>query len=199
MNERWRVWTMTAAFYDSQDPLSFVFALSSLLPIVIVIFVAGLASATLSPQQTPALILLLGFIHNTVLNAVLKAFIQSPRPNSRLHDTSYKMAPSLHGMPSDHAQFMFFFTTWLVRKAGIYGIPIPLGMWAFLLLSSIFVSYGRIYNEFHTTIQVLVGVVLGILNAYLCTTPIGDSLLRQVAIAVAPIREFCIGWTQYIR
>ncbi|KEG07753.1 PAP2 family protein [Trypanosoma grayi] len=194
----WHVWKATAAVYNSQDPVSFLFALSTLLPIVVLIFLAGMASATLSPRQAPALVLLLGLVYNALLNAVLKALVRSPRPPSPVGRETHQGASSAHGMPSDHSQFMFFFVSWLMRKADVSGIAMTLTMRGFLILAAVVVAYGRVYNGFHNFPQVLVGALVGIVNAYLCTTPLGERVLQQLAVMVVPIRDFCTMWTLYI-
>ncbi|EPY23485.1 dolichyldiphosphatase [Strigomonas culicis] len=106
--EGWSSWALTEVTYRRDHPLSFLFGVSSFLPLVVVMFLSGLASAP-SPRRMPALALLMFLVVNVGLNVTLKRVLQSPRPQHPLaaHTTT-------HGMPSDHAQFMSFFVVYLV-------------------------------------------------------------------------------------
>ncbi|RNF07796.1 PAP2 family protein [Trypanosoma conorhini] len=157
MGERWVVWKATAACYSPRDPLSFLFALLALLPIVVLLFLAGLASAPSFRQQGAALGLLMGLVFNAGVNAMMKRCTRSPRPRHPASGDFCCAPPSAHGMPSDHAQFMFFFITWLMRRAALTGLPMTLGMRAFLIAAALAVSYGRVYNNYHYPMQVIVG------------------------------------------
>ncbi|RNC44945.1 PAP2 family protein [Trypanosoma cruzi] len=198
MNGGWDAWTPTAAFYDTRDSLSFLFAILGLNPFFLLVFLSGLASAAHFRQQTPAIILLLGLSYNTLLNVFLKRFFRSPRPLHPAKGSFDFGVPSAHGMPSDHAQFMFFFVTWLMRRAALTGLPMSLGMRAFLISSALAVSYGRVYNSHHYPSQVVVGALIGVANAYLCTTPIGEAVLRQLAVAMTPMRDFFTEWVRFV-
>ncbi|KAH8609051.1 putative PAP2 superfamily [Trypanosoma vivax] len=198
MTGEWIVWSYTAAFYETGDIVSFASALLSLLPIFIVIFLAGLASASRYPRQDAALVLLLALCQNTVLNAILKKVLKMPRPHHYLRRSGEIGAPSSHGMPSDHAQFMFFFVTWLLRKAHANKIPVPVGMQLFLLGAATLVACGRVYNSFHTVAQVVVGAIVGIVNAYTLSSTFGESLLLHTARIVSPVRDLCTAWVPYV-
>ncbi|RNF06720.1 PAP2 family protein [Trypanosoma rangeli] len=198
MDGRWFVWRATAVCYNPHDPLTFLFALLALLPIVVLLFLAGLASAPSSRQQKASLVLLLGLVLNAGANAFMKRCIQSPRPRHPASGDLNCSTPSAHGMPSDHAQFMFFFITWLMRRAALTGLPMALEMRAFLLSAAFAVSYGRVYNNYHYPMQVIVGGLIGVTNAYLCTTPSGEAILHQAAVAVSPVKNFCTGWVQFL-
>ncbi|CCW67947.1 unnamed protein product [Phytomonas sp. Hart1] len=110
-HHRWVAWSVAETLYCRQDPFSFVFGLSAFLPVFIMIFLAGLASAP-STQRVPTLVLLLGLVFNTGLNIVIKKVVRSPRPAHPA--AAYSVS---QGMPSNHAQFICFFIVYLLLKA----------------------------------------------------------------------------------
>nr|CCC90909.1 unnamed protein product [Trypanosoma congolense IL3000] len=199
MSPQWRAWAVTTVAYDSQDTLSFVCALSSLLPPIIVVFIAGIASCAGAFQADRALLLLVALVQNAMLNSVLKKTIRMQRPSSSVYEAVPLSNLSPYGMPSDHTQFMFFFITWLMRKASADRIPLPLSLRLFFLFSAALVAFGRVYNSFHTTEQVVVGALIGVVNGILSTTPFVESKLYLVAVHLMPIRDFCTSWVVCIR
>lgn len=107
---------------------------------------------------------------NESLNKVLKSAIREPRPVFRLN------AYNEFGMPSNHSQFMSFFSTYallfvLVRMPQINALfTFHVGMerlWRLLIvattwLGTLLVCYGRVYLQYHTVGQVLVGFIVGL-------------------------------------
>ncbi|CBH11674.1 phosphatidic acid phosphatase, putative [Trypanosoma brucei gambiense DAL972] len=199
MHANWITWAASTVVYDAGDTISFVFALSSLLPSIIVIFIAGLASSSTSHQRDAALLLLVGLCQNTALNTFLKAFIKGPRPISSMYIMVPMSSSSNYGMPSYHSQFMFFFITWLLRKASANHIPVSWGMWLFFLVSATVVACGRVYNSYHSTDQVIVGAAVGVINAYASTTPTLERVLRWLMFRLSPVRNFFTSWVTYVR
>lgn len=104
---------------------------------------------------------------NEVLNKVLKHTIREPRPIARMHTyTEY-------GMPSNHSQFMSFFATYAFLFVLIRLPPFNANnafrerFWRLLLIggtwfASALVCYGRVYLQYHTWSQVLIGLVIGL-------------------------------------
>lgn len=145
-------WTFVQ--YDDSAPLlGQFFGFVTFSPFVVVI---GVCSMFFCRREIETLVLLGGLIGSFLFNKVLKRLFQQPRPR-----TSTKHG---YGMPSDHAQFMFFFATYAIlwlssRHKG------PSGQRQFataaVLLNAITVSYSRVFLGFHTPEQVLVGALIG--------------------------------------
>lgn len=111
----WRSFSLTEVLYRSNDLMSFIFAISSLLPVIIIVFLSGIASAAPlhEPQRKSTLILLMFLVLNVCINVCLKHLFAHARPTHSSLNASYS---SMHGMPSDHAQFMMFFACYFLRK-----------------------------------------------------------------------------------
>jgi membrane-associated phospholipid phosphatase len=105
---------------------------------------------------------LLFYIINTFINNLLKNTIKQARPNNTMNTITEKY-PGVHkyGMPSYHAQSVFFSLTflYLVKRS------------VFLLLIESFIAFMTIYqrwvNRHHTIEQLIVGSFIGICNAYI--------------------------------
>lgn len=105
---------------------------------------------------------------NSLLNKLLKLWFREPRPVSRLH------IHEEYGMPSNHSQFVSFFTIYatlfiLLRLNHIpqqNALPFERASRALLVLScwlmAGLVSIGRTYLLYHTAEQVLYGIVAGV-------------------------------------
>ncbi len=98
------------------------------------------------------------FIMNSVLNQVLKQLFHQPRPShskSIIHETTDQ-----YGMPSGHAQSVFFSTSFLYFTRG----PFP---FVFLeLCISMLTLYQRWSYRQHTINQLLVGSLVGIMFSF---------------------------------
>ena len=115
-----------------------------------------------------------GAFINHILNVILKGLIQEPRPlfdevKVKLATTSYAkqfffqngIPFHVFGMPSEHAQVSFFATSFIylaLKQSNIFVV---------YLLFSLFVCYQRIYMEFHSIKQVMVGSIVGSIMGYL--------------------------------
>jgi membrane-associated phospholipid phosphatase len=92
---------------------------------------------------------------NQAINVLLKSVIKEPRPVS-----NGKIDYDQYGMPSGHAQTIFFFITftYLVNKS------------VMVLLLELFLSFITLYQRWkykkHTITQIIVGSLLGIIIAY---------------------------------
>lgn len=103
---------------------------------------------------------------NELLNKLLKYTIREPRPVSRDH------AYTEYGMPSNHSQFMSFFATYVLLFVFIRLPPFNQNaflerFWRLLLISgtwlvSLLVCYSRVYLQYHSWAQVLVGILIGL-------------------------------------
>lgn len=85
------------------------------------------------------------------LNQLLKKYIKEERP----------VPSNTYGMPSGHAQMMWFIVWYNMNE--IKNIYIQL----FLFLSALFISYDRVRREKHTVKQVVVGTIIGSLFGYI--------------------------------
>lgn len=213
----WTSWSLVDFRYRRHDTLGYLFAVSSFLPLVIILFLSGLASTPAPPSSSssrrlPALVLLMCLIANTALNTCLKSVLKGPRPPHPSAATSnYSTA---HGMPSDHAQFIFFFVTYLSLRARQLGrtatatAAAPLGrkapaigwpMRLFFAAAACLVAAGRVYNAYHTVEQVAAGAALGAALAVVATRPPVQRVLRTAAeAAMVPAMLACTRWTRYI-
>lgn len=93
-------------------------------------------------------------IINTAINGILKATIQEQRP---IHSNykAYTMIDN-YGMPSGHAQTLGFITGFF-----LYKYPKQHGLLFLNILNSVLTSFQRIYSEYHTEKQVIVGLLVG--------------------------------------
>lgn len=85
------------------------------------------------------------------LNQLLKKYIKEERP----------VPSNTYGMPSGHAQMMWFIVWYNMNE--IKNIHIQL----FLFLSALFISYDRVRREKHTMKQVVVGTIIGSVFGYI--------------------------------
>lgn len=113
----------------------------------------------------------IGFFSNSLLNMILKGIIQQSRPldDHKLFDLAIKNVKKevfkngipfdIFGMPSGHAQSVLFSTVFIylsLKKTNIL---------LFYLLITIFTIVQRIYNNYHTLFQIIVGDIVGALFA----------------------------------
>ena len=114
----------------------------------------------------------LGIFINTILNAILKAIIQQPRPREDVKKFNLALTNgkrfffkdgvpfNIFGMPSGHAQSAFFSTTFIylsLRHENLF---------YFYLLFSLLILLQRVVFYYHTILQVIVGSVVGSCFAY---------------------------------
>ena len=108
-----------------------------------------------------------GFFFDVLLNLVLKGLIQQPRPSENIQTFNLAlthgkrflfkngMPHDIFGMPSGHAQSVFFSTVFiycaLKKKYILYGY----------LLMSLIVTAQRVFFMHHTPLQVFVGAIIG--------------------------------------
>ncbi|KPA83016.1 putative dolichyl pyrophosphate phosphatase [Leptomonas pyrrhocoris] len=109
----WKSWALTEVLYRDHDVLSKAFAVASFLPLVIVMFLAGLASAPCRERRLPALNLILFLVLSVGLNLTCKECIRSQRP---AHPAAGMNYTTIHGMPSDHSQFMAGLAVYLMQR-----------------------------------------------------------------------------------
>lgn len=101
---------------------------------------------------------MIGLVLSTIINQLLKRYFCEARPTN-----SVKTG---HGMPSDHSQFMAFFTiyvlAWLWTRANhSINQPSRILLSLCLPLLTVLVAISRIHLEVHTIGQVCAGLVIG--------------------------------------
>lgn len=166
--------SLTFIQYVKGDTLGCLLAYTSLLPIFIVCAVP----LTLALRRDLAMLYFgVGMVLNEVLNYTIKHTVKEARPLSVLDD---EQRWAKYGMPSNHAQLMFFFsiywTLFLMRRCTFLprqeisktGIAlIKTGLSVCLIMAATLVGYSRVYLEHHTVWQVQVGSGIGALFAIL--------------------------------
>jgi len=114
-------------------------------------------------ERTPYLIVfVVGSILNSLLNSFLKSVLREPRPNGQIDfiDHNHLIGSNLYGLPSGHAQSVFFSLTFLYLSNG----PIP-----FLYLMAcitILTIYQRWKYKRHSIKQLSFGAIIGILYGW---------------------------------
>ncbi|EPY34840.1 dolichyldiphosphatase [Angomonas deanei] len=190
--EGWASWAMTEVVYAEESYRSFLLGIFSFLPIVIVLFLAGFASAlpvtVPRPDTTQFLVL------NTVLNRVFKKMVDQPRPPHPAEINSVGK-----GFPSDHAQFMSFFVVYLIVRGGTTKKRVSRPYVLFYAVMTAIVCYSRVYNGHHTVGQVLAGVGVGAVLGWGCATAVLQRPMRWlVDKCITTIMLWCTGWTAHI-
>lgn len=160
----WHPITLTLVEYPKGDLLGKCLAWISLAPLGIG---AGFVALILFRRDLHTIVFFIGTLVNEAINIVLKHWIQEARPVSRAQIwTEY-------GMPSSHAQFMCFFTQYVLlfifirlhhmnnNNARTERL-VRLLVLAACCLATGLVCCGRVYLQYHSTQQVLVGALVGI-------------------------------------
>ncbi|KAL3281949.1 hypothetical protein HHI36_005152 [Cryptolaemus montrouzieri] len=164
----WVPLSLTLVEYPKGDIIGKFLALISLAPFGIGACFLGLI---LFRRDLHTITFFLGTLFNEAVNYFLKHTICEERPMAR--NALY----TEYGMPSSHAQFVWFFTTYVVyfvfiRLHHMNNNNIIETMSKILILSSsvtisLLVCISRIYLQYHSFSQVIVGSLVGILFATL--------------------------------
>ena len=116
---------------------------------------------------------IIGFLINALLNLVLKGLLQMPRPSedagrfnlALTHGRRFVFKSGLpfdiFGMPSGHAQMVFYSTTFVYLA-----LRNPIILYLHLFVSLLTISQ-RVAFNYHTPLQVIVGALVGIGMGYL--------------------------------
>ncbi|PSK45152.1 hypothetical protein B9Z65_2292 [Elsinoe australis] len=157
--------SLTHVHYNPNDPVSFLCAWLALVPQALCITYATLIWST---REAEVLLMFAGQMGCEGVNWILKRIIKEERP--------WRMNGKGYGMPSSHAQFVAFFSVSLTLFLMVRHNPnvpnastthIPTKIWERLLLSGLIiagaasVAQSRIYLNYHTPRQVLVGCIAG--------------------------------------
>ena len=113
-----------------------------------------------------------GIFVNAILNIILKAIIQQPRPSVDIDKFELLMKHGkrflfkdgipfdIFGMPSGHAQASLFSTIFIFLSMRQNNL-----LYFYLLFSLLIISQ-RVVFKYHTILQVIVGAIIGSLFAY---------------------------------
>ncbi|XP_064649962.1 dolichyldiphosphatase 1-like [Lineus longissimus] len=188
---KWKAISLTHVEYPKGDLFGMGLAWLSLLPIFIMI---GFITLILFRRDLHTICYFCGLLLNELVNLVLKHMIQDYRPK-RDRETVF----TEYGMPSSHAQFMWFYATYLsffliLRVHRNYNIIEDLWKFALALLTYVLaflVGYSRVYLGYHSPSQVVLGALTGLalgtlwfLIVHLVFTPFFPM------IAAWPVSEF---------
>ncbi|XP_020278280.1 dolichyldiphosphatase 1-like [Pseudomyrmex gracilis] len=157
----WIPLSLTLVEYPQGDFFGKVLAVISLVPFAIT---AGFVALILFRRDLHTIVFFSGVIINECINFVLKHTIRQARPLRR--DGLYIE----YGMPSTHAQFMWFFAayaTLFIYFRLNYNCTIAERFWRTIvavgcIILAVFVTYSRVYLLYHSIIQVVCGALLGI-------------------------------------
>ena len=123
-------------------------------------------------KKTLLIFYLIGYFFNSVINIILKGIFKQPRPSEdkRLFNIALKNGKNFlfkngipydfFGMPSGHAQCVFYSTFYILFALKNYKLFI------LYLLFSLLVLYQRVYFGYHSLLQVIIGSIIGSIFAY---------------------------------
>ncbi|KAK1989993.1 PAP2 superfamily protein [Colletotrichum falcatum] len=187
--------SLTHVYYDPDDPLSFLCAWLALLPQALCVVYATLIWST---REAEIALMFAGQLGCEAANFALKRLIKEERPR-RIHGKGY-------GMPSSHAQFAAYWSVSLAlfllarhRPASArthhrpYSLAERLAVSAAALALAAAVAWSRVYLDYHTPRQVLVGCLAGSVCAvgwFMATAAARDFGLLAWALQTPPARLF---------
>eukprot|EP01112_Ceratiomyxa_fruticulosa_P020560 TRINITY_DN7035_c0_g1_i1.p1 TRINITY_DN7035_c0_g1~~TRINITY_DN7035_c0_g1_i1.p1 ORF type:complete len:223 (+),score=26.75 TRINITY_DN7035_c0_g1_i1:299-967(+) len=149
---------LTTVHYNAGDRIALVLAYVTLIPLVIVV---GFLTLLLFKRDLRTGSFFGGQIVNEGLNYILKKTLKEARP------AIIKELKTDYGLPSSHAQFMYFFAVYATFMFLNENIKFQGKRWNlfFAVVVQIIaglVAYSRVYLFYHTSKQVLVGCVIGV-------------------------------------
>ncbi|XMA07950.1 hypothetical protein WAI453_000741 [Rhynchosporium graminicola] len=187
--------SLTHVHYDPNDHISYFCAWLALVPQALCIIYATLIWST---REIEILMMFGGQMACEALNFALKRILKEQRPK-QMHGKGY-------GMPSSHAQFVAFFSLSLTMFLLFRHVPkkptpshTPLTMGLRVVLSGLamgcagLVAWSRIYLNYHTEKQVVVGYAAGTASAigwFAITTVVRQSGLLEWILEQYPLRLF---------
>eukprot|EP00002_Diphylleia_rotans_P004207 TRINITY_DN13034_c0_g1_i1.p1 TRINITY_DN13034_c0_g1~~TRINITY_DN13034_c0_g1_i1.p1 ORF type:complete len:167 (+),score=26.62 TRINITY_DN13034_c0_g1_i1:107-607(+) len=145
--------SLTYVLYEDGDLVGKLLAYATLSPVAIVV---ALITLIVFQRQWRSVVFLLGLSVNHLLCIVLKRILAEERPSGSDRED--------FGMPSNHGQFMGFFTVYTLSL--LHTVPSQFRgiKWLVtfaLIIGMIIVAYSRIYLGYHTFTQVAVGLSIG--------------------------------------
>ncbi|XP_032690097.1 dolichyldiphosphatase 1-like isoform X2 [Odontomachus brunneus] len=157
----WVPLSLTLVEYPQGDLFGKFLAVISLVPFAII---AGFLALILFRRDLHTIVFFSGVLFNDCLNLILKHTICQARPIKR--DSLY----TEYGMPSTHAQFMWFFAAYVSLFVYIrlnYNCTIAERFWRTIvvvgcIITAVLVTYSRVYLLYHSNTQVVWGALIGI-------------------------------------
>ncbi|KAF4471389.1 dolichyldiphosphatase [Fusarium albosuccineum] len=165
--------SVTHVYYDPHDKLSLICAYLALLPQALCVVYATLVLFT---REVEVALMFAGQLACEAINFALKRLIKEERPR-RIHGKGY-------GMPSSHAQFVAFWSVslalfLLVRhrppkvlrgraQSSVHrpwSVPERLAVSVAGAVIAAVTAWSRVYLNYHTARQVIVGCVAGVISA----------------------------------
>ncbi|RHZ72437.1 hypothetical protein Glove_242g141 [Diversispora epigaea] len=148
--------SLTFVEYNPSDPISFMFAFITLSPLALIV---SYVSIIFARREIATINMFIGQVICEVVSFGLKRWIKEKRPNDKIG----------YGMPSSHAQFVSYFSIfailYLFTRITFRDISLKYLISLILIGFMIIVSYSRIYLNYHTSKQIIVGNIAGILFA----------------------------------
>ncbi|CAH8446686.1 unnamed protein product [Schistosoma bovis] len=155
----WKPLSLFYVEYPEADAFGKLLAYSSMVPIFIIFSIITLI---MSRRDLHTIFYFCGCLINELSNYFLKYIIKQPRPFPTIH-----LGIKSSGMPSNHAQFMGFFCVYigffLFIRLNQRSFSRQLTTFVYLVCASVtaLVCYSRVYLLYHTSTQVLVGIIIG--------------------------------------
>ncbi|KAF4452004.1 hypothetical protein F53441_5077 [Fusarium austroafricanum] len=165
--------SVTHVYYDPNDYVSLACAYLALLPQALCV---AYATLILSNREVEVALMFLGQLACEALNFALKRLIKEERPR-RIHGKGY-------GMPSSHAQFVAFWSVSLAlfllvrhKPPHVYqgradsnlhrpwSVPERAAVSVAGAAIAVATAWSRVYLNYHTPKQVVVGSVAGVVSA----------------------------------
>ncbi|CAM9213144.1 unnamed protein product [Lampetra planeri] len=194
--ERWRAVSLTHVEFPPGDMLGKALAWCSLAPIFIVF---GFVTLIAFKRELHTIAFMCGLLVNEGLNWVIKHVIREPRPNRDCREALF----TEYGMPSSHAQFVWFFAVYsflflYFRMHHTTNARCVDLLWRHvlsvaLLLLAICVTYSRVYLLYHSGSQVVYGAFAGTVMA-VAWFGLTQEILTPIFPFVAswPVSEFLL-------
>lgn len=149
----------TFVSYEDNDFTGELLAYITLTPIYVMVMYTTLVTLRRDFSTVYALV---GQMMNLIMNKLLKKLFNQPRPEQQMNLSD-------SGMPSNHSQFILFFSIFYSIQF-LHAKQLQLHfriLYSFLLMFlAILVCYSRYYLLYHTLDQIFVGAVVGSTFAY---------------------------------
>jgi undecaprenyl-diphosphatase len=163
-----------APAFSVLEPMSLFYYVGTFSPLILFF----ITLFTLDPHNTRVNLYLFGYAFTLVSNYFLKLLFKQPRPNQNAElfriqlEHGKLIDPSRYGMPSGHAQLLFYSLSFVLLSYSKW--PNMFWLYSFLVLIG---CTQRVVFSLHTPAQVIVGAFFGVLSAFFVVR-ISSSLLR---------------------
>ncbi|XP_018312274.1 dolichyldiphosphatase 1 [Mycetomoellerius zeteki] len=181
----WIPLSLTLVEYPQGDIFGQLLAVISLMPFVII---TGFITLILFRRDLHTIVFFIGVVINECINYILKHMIRQARPMKR--DGLY----AEYGMPSTHAQFMWFFAayaTLFIYFRLNYNCTITERFWRTIvaigcIVTALLVTYSRVYLLYHSNTQVVWGALIGI--------TLGSAWFLIMHMILTPFFPIVVSW-----